>query len=500
MGNQIIFNRGQGGLGRPLAGEDYISGLVFYTSALPSGFASNDRIKQVFSIEEAENLGITNTHIGETKATGTITVTATGSAGDTVEIKVNNGVSTISLGTATVPATPTTTTVAAAIVSAINAGTTTHGYTASNLSAVVTLTAPAGTGVGANSYIISNVIVGTTTTTLVQFSGGVASYIDVMHYQIDEYFRIQPNGNLFVGIYAVPGSYTFDEIVTMQNFAAGKIRQIGTYVTSTAFATSHLTSLQAQATALEAQNMPLSIIHQGDFSAVTDLSTLADLRALNNKNVTATIGQDYAGTGASLYKALGKSVGCLGTTLGAVSLSSVAESIAWVGKFNVANVEFDLLAMANGTNYRTLSNSLINNIDLKGYVFLRKHQGVDGSYFNSSATAISTSSDFSTIFNNRTIDKAIRNMRAFLLPALSSPIKVNSNGTLSEDSIGYFESLAKRALEQMERDNELSAFSVVINPAQNVLATSKITLAVSLVPVGVADTIEVNVSFTTQIA
>ena len=59
--NDITFIRGAGGLGRPLAGEDYISGLVFYlTNAnLPSGFTTTDRIKQVFSIAEAEALGIT---------------------------------------------------------------------------------------------------------------------------------------------------------------------------------------------------------------------------------------------------------------------------------------------------------------------------------------------------------------------------------------------------------------------------------------------------------
>ena len=30
--NDIIFVKGQGGLGRPLTGEDHISGLLFYTA------------------------------------------------------------------------------------------------------------------------------------------------------------------------------------------------------------------------------------------------------------------------------------------------------------------------------------------------------------------------------------------------------------------------------------------------------------------------------------
>ena len=58
--NDIKFNRGQGGLDRPLPTKDHVSGIVFYLSDanLPTGFTPSDRIKKVFSTEEAEDLGI----------------------------------------------------------------------------------------------------------------------------------------------------------------------------------------------------------------------------------------------------------------------------------------------------------------------------------------------------------------------------------------------------------------------------------------------------------
>ena len=58
---KITVNRGQGGLGRPLATKDHVSGFIMpYTNAnLPTGFATDDRTKIVFSLEEAEALGIT---------------------------------------------------------------------------------------------------------------------------------------------------------------------------------------------------------------------------------------------------------------------------------------------------------------------------------------------------------------------------------------------------------------------------------------------------------
>ena len=496
MTNDVIFNKGQGGLGRPLAGTDYVSGLLFYSASLPSGFASNDRIKTIFSVEEAEDLGILDSHVGETKATGTITVTGAGAQNDTIKVDVVTDIATVTLGTATVPSTPTTTTVAAAIVTVINAGTSTHGFTASNASAVVTVTAPSGSGAGANTWTFSLTIVGTATATNVSFASGVASDIDILHYHVSEFFRIQPKGKLYVSVQALADVGTWAKITELQNFALGEIKQLGIYQKSTAFATSQVTAIQAVVTALEALHKPLQVIYQADFSAVSDLSTLSNLKALSAKNVSVTIGQDGANVGYQLWRATTKSIGVLGTCLGAVALAKVNESIAWVSKFNLASDELDTLAFVNGDFYIDLSDGLIANIDTLGYIYAKKYIGLVGSWFNRPHTAIALTSDYTYIYSNRTIDKAIRGLRAALLPQLASPVQVNADGTLTEDVIGFYESLCSRSLEVMQRDAELSAFQVIIDPSQDVLSDNELTIAVKLVPVGVADTITVNIGFT----
>lgn len=497
MANDVIFNKGQGGLGRPLAGTDYISGLLFYSNAtLPSGFSSSDRVKVVYSVEDAENLGILDTHLGETKATGSITVTGAGAQNDTIKVSVVTDIETVVLGTATVGATPTTTTVATAIAAAINAGTSTHGFTATSNVAVVTVTAPSGSGAGANAYTFSLAITGTATATNVAFASGVASDIDILHYHISEYFRVQPKGKLWVSIQATSDVATWAKVTTLQNTAQGEIKQLGIYQKSSAFATSQVTSLQAVLDTLETNHKTISsVVYQADFSAVSDLTTLSDLKALSGKNITVTIGQDGANVGYALWRATTKSIGCLGTTLGAISLAKVNESIRWIAKFNMASDEYDTLAFANGDFYTDLSDGTISGIDTVGYVFLKKEVGLVGSYHNRPHTAIALTSDYTWIYNNRTIDKAIRGLRTFLLPQLASPLVINANGTLNEDTIAYFDTLCKRALEVMQREAELSAFAVTIDPTQNVLSTNTLTIAVKLVPVGVADTIEVNVGF-----
>jgi hypothetical protein len=495
MPNSITLIKGPGGLGRPLAGEDYISGYLHYTSAtLPSGFTTSStagRVKQVFSIEEAEALGITNEHLGEISSTASFTLTGAGSVGNTIDLFIGS----TNIGSYTVAVSDTTTEITAGLLSSINEGT--SGYTSVTFSAVgQVITAPEGLGISTNGDVFAPVIGGTVSATYSAFAGGVASEIDIQHYHISEYFRAQPKGNLYVAIY--PVSADFAEITTVQNYAQGAIRQIGIY-TKEAFDAADLTTIQTQLDLCYDNYKPLEAILQEDFSGTADLTSLSTLHSLTAENVSVCLGQDGAAIGNSLWIANGKSIGTVGITLGAVALSKVNESIAWVSKFNMATTELDTLAFANGDLYTDLSDGLINNIDDKGYVFLKKHIGINGSYFDNPYTAVAITSDYSRINNNRTINKAIRGLRAFLLPQLASPIVVNSDGTLSQDVISYFESLGERALDVMVRDGELSAYDVMINPAQSILSTGQLIINVSLVPVGTADKIVVNVGFVTSI-
>lgn len=502
MANDVVFIKKQGGLGRPLAGEDHISGLLFYSASLPSGFGASDRIKKIFSVTEAEDLGITNTSIGETKSTATVTITNKGAVGDTAKLTVLSSTGLLTLANyAQVAGDDTSvTTSATRLTTEINAGTATHGFTATSAVGVVTITAKAGEGIFLNTgtpYTLT--VTGTLAGTVVQnVVVGVASEFDLMHYHISEYFRIQPKGELYVGIYAVADATTFASVTLMQNIALGKIRQMGVYQSTTTFAGTQVTALQAVVNANATVHKPLEIIYQGKMTSATTLTGLADMRALAAPNVSVVLGQDGANRGYKLWLSHAYSIGIVGTTLGAVAFAKVSDDIAWIAKFNVSNVEFDTLAYANGYVYSAQSDGTNDNVNTLGYIALKKFD-IEGSYFNDSHTATPVSGDFAYIENNRTYNKAIRGLRAFLLPQLASPLKVKADGTLSEDTIGYFESLCDRALAEMLRNSELSAYGVVIDPSQNVLSTSELVISVSLVPVGVARTITVNVGFTLSI-
>jgi hypothetical protein len=148
---------------------------------------------------------------------------------------------------------------------------------------------------------------------------------------------------------------------------------------------------------------------------------------------------------------------------------------------------------------KTISKTALDGLSDYGYIFLIKRPGYAGTFFNDAPTCISVTSDYAYIENNRTIDKAVRNVRSFMLPFVNSPLYVNEDGTLDENTISLFKNEASRGLESMEIDGELSAYSVTINPAQNVLSTGQLSIAIKLVPVGVAREIVLNIGFALNI-
>jgi hypothetical protein len=231
----ITFIKGQSGLGRALPGLDYVSGMVFYTSSLPSGFSTNTRVKALYAPSDAITAGILNDYSDATSATFTNLITTAGATGDSINIKVTEPNSVVvNLGTyVKVSGDSTIALLGASIAAFINSGSITHGYSATFATATLTVTAPKKLGIYLNTATtpVAIIYTGTMAGTLNQPSGGVASKLAVFYYHISEFFRVQPKGVLYVGFFAVPGTYDFTEISQVQNFANGTIRQIPRSIT-----------------------------------------------------------------------------------------------------------------------------------------------------------------------------------------------------------------------------------------------------------------------------
>lgn len=390
--NSITFVLGQNGLGRPLAGEDHITGLLGFTAGAPAGFSSVPAQK-IFSYAEAVALGLT-----------------------TADADKN---------------------------------------------------------------------------------------ISLLAYSIKMYFEFNPKGVLWVYVKSGSATLDFTKIVDLQQYAGGKIRQMGIVTATTTFATSQVNSIKAQRTILAGLNRPCEFVYGANTYGVT-LSTIGDLAALTDDGVTVVNGQDGTGIGGTLSTTNTCSYPAVGAFLGVASAAKVHVNVGWVGKFNLAANQFNEFAEpAFGNNVKisdpAITAGLLSDLNDKRYVFLIPEDGVDGTYFNDSHCAVAKTSDYAYFENNRTINKAIRNSRSKLLPLLNSPLYVNADGTLTEDTIAEFKNACSQALEQMFNDGEVSNFEVLINPAQNVLSSSQLIVTIKIVPVGVARNIVVNIGYTLSV-
>lgn len=504
----IIFQEGQGGLGRPLPNNDHISGLLFYTNTLPSGYSSSARVKTLYSADDAIALGILKDYSDATAATGSVLVTAIGTDGDQAYITstdrnpLNGNFRTVTLCKYIKVASDTTVAnIATAIAALINAGTQTHGYSATVATATVTIIAPKAQGSSINiGTPLNTYLIGGITATITQFSGGASSKLAIYNYHISEFFRMQPKGVLHVGFYAVPGSYTFSEVKTMKDAAGGAIRQIAVWKDAT-YGTADLTALQTIAQTCKEEYGPLVVLYAGNLQATADITTLTDLNLLSNPLVSNIISQDGGGLGNFLYQTNSKSISSIGNALGVVAKRKVSESIAWVEVGNLSNgTEMEVLAFSNGQLYTALSVSALDALHAKRHIFAKKFPNYSGSFYSDSQSAVLSSSDYAYIENNRTIQKAERNLYTAFLPQLNSPIRFNSDGTITDIDIARLENIGNVSLDQMIKDSEISAKSVTINPTQDVLSTSTITIAVAIVINGVARNIVIPISFKPSIA
>lgn len=393
----LTITRTNGNIVRTLAGEDHISGLVFYSSALPTakdgvkGFTAEDRIHPISSIETAEKYGIT-------------------ADAEVWEIKV-------------------------------------------------------------------------------------------LHYTLTSIFNINPGISLYVGIFSpATGANAFPEIKQIQNFAGGRIRQVGVWNGAVALSDTLLNSLQSVRTALENQNQPLSILYAPKVADVTKLPT--DIAKIGRNGVSVIIAQDGEGVAAALYDDAANddakaSVSALGELLGAVSKAKVHQSIAWVEQFPT---NISVPAFGDGTKYRDLDTATIGELDTARYIFCRTYDGLAGSFFNDNHTIDVATSDYAYISDVRTMDKAVRGIRTYLLPKLGRPMKVDaSTGKLERTTVEHLITTGNKPLEEMEKAGELSGFGFDIDPDQNILATSRVRGVIKNVAVGVMRNLDLEIGYATSI-
>lgn len=318
--------------------------------------------------------------------------------------------------------------------------------------------------------------------------------VKMLHYQLEEVFRINPSITLYVGLFSKPESMTFQELKTVQNYAEGAIRQMAIWNGDTAPTADNIVKLEAVADSLDTENAPLSTLYA---PLVSNYKNLPSNLATNNPRVSVVIAQAGSGTGAELYKSKDNktkaTVSAIGVALGTLSKAAVHQCIAWVKNFPSG---ISMPALGDGTLVRTIDKGELEKLDTNRYLFLNNVVGVAGSYWNDSHTMDSPTSDYAAIESVRTMDKAVRGIRTYLTPELGDNVYIDPDtGKLQSYTVSYLETTANIPLEEMEKAGELSGYKAEIDAEQDVLSTSTIEVTIKNVPVGVVRKFKVKIGF-----
>lgn len=318
--------------------------------------------------------------------------------------------------------------------------------------------------------------------------------VKMLHYQLEEVFRINPSITLYVGLFSKPESMTFQEMKTVQNYAEGTIRQMAIWNGDTAPTADNIVKLETVADSLDTENAPLSTLYA---PLVSNYKNLPNNLATNNPRVSVVIAQAGSGTGAELYKSKDNktkaTVSAIGVALGTLSKAAVHQCIAWVKNFPSG---ISMPALGDGTLVRTIDKGELEKLDTNRYLFLNNVVGVAGSYWNDSHTMDSPTSDYAAIESVRTMDKAVRGIRTYLTPELGGNVYIDPDtGKLQSYTVSHLETTANIPLEEMEKAGELSGYKAEIDAEQDVLSTSNIEVTIKNVPVGVVRKFKVKIGF-----
>lgn len=137
-----------------------------------------------------------------------------------------------------------------------------------------------------------------------------------------------------------------------------------------------------------------------------------------------------------------------------------------------------------------------------GYITPRKYVGKSGFFFTDDRLACDQTDDYAHITARRTIDKAYRIAYTALLELMLDELAVNEDGTLQHGIIMAWQQMMENAVNrtmtaagELSADENGSGCRAYIDPAQNVLSTSKVEMTLKVRPFGYSRYVDVNLGF-----
>ena len=339
----------------------------------------------------------------------------------------------------------------------------------------------------------------------------------LVYYHIKEYFRLYPSGTLWIMLADQTVAWktlasNADYAQKLINDSGGAIRILGlvfnpksVYVPVIVNGMDSqveevITEAQALVVANELANTPIAtVVVEGRGLTATVSTTLTDLRMLTAGNVTVLLGSDgstkfRAILGTYTNSAQVNKHAAVGTYMGLIARSQVNHSPAWVERNDVQDTTNGLFLQTGLSNTNAMPTDM-SGFKHKGYVFFYKDPDLPGTYPSGSDTCIATNDPRAYVELNRTATKAVKGIRKALLPSVEMPVLFDGN-KIRRSVVEALATKGRKPLADMVKAEEISSFSLTIDPNQDVIGTGVLKVYYEIVPTGTAREIIGYVNFT----
>lgn len=349
----------------------------------------------------------------------------------------------------------------------------------------------------------------------------------LVRYHIDEFFRLNKNGKLFIQI--VAQTVTMSQMCTLANAvgvtklindSAKKVKTVGVIRNPLTGYTPTLTAgldndvntaiplAQALVEDFILQNCYINHIVIEGREVNGTLASIGDLRTKASPNVHVCILQDKD---VANLDALYAKHAAVGTLLGAIGIRRVQEdygSIPVIDQPNKALEYFSIhdTAAAKWLNPAISSGMLVSALTpaetivlkARGFIYADSYPEYPGVFFNGSAACTSASSDFAFGVNMRVWNKGARLVTLRLIPKYNSTLETDDNGYISSITAAEWQEDVKNTrngLGILLVDNNAQKVDCYINPNQAIFSNSTIDVGMTIKPFGYARTITGKLSF-----
>lgn len=251
---------------------------------------------------------------------------------------------------------------------------------------------------------------------------------------------------------------------------------------------SAITTAQALADDYQAAFRPVQIFLEA-FAFTGTTSSLTDLKALGKPNVSLLLGNTETGTGFYVRAAIGLLLGRLSGIPVQRNCGRVKDGSLPVNQIYIGATTQELAASAAEAAHD------------KGFITFRKYTGRAGYFFSDDPTCSLATSDYNSVARRRVVDKAIRLAYVTYVNEILDEVLIDpATGKMQIEKAKYYQSIIQRAIDNaMTANAEVSGFKSIVDPAQNVLSTNKITVDMRIVPVGYAKQISIKLGFATSV-